>query len=200
MGEWAPEESSSSSAGRWVNPKDWEEVTEDKKPVKRFRFRVLSSVSTGAEVWGDDGKPYRAKTAKELSGIKPRQDGKFGPDKVKDVWAFVVLDVDADTEKVWTVHQATVRNALKSVTAEWGDPFGYDLVCKQGKSSDGKTIYSMTAHPSGKVPLGPAQAERWAALKAAGFDLEALWTGGDPFPSSGASGGGAADASSDIPF
>lgn len=205
MNEWAPEEADRSSGDRWVNPKKWPDVKEDGKTIKRFRFRVLSPVSTGVEWWGEDGKPGRAKDRSLVPHGTKFQPSKFNPGKFetpKDIWAFVVLDVDADTEKVWTVTQATIRNALKAVTAEWGSPFDYDLVCKQGKASDGKIAYSMTVHPSGKAPLGEAQAARWNALKAAGFDLEALWTGGDPFPSAPAASDSGANAGSsdDLPF
>ena len=204
MSGWAPEEQARSSSDRWVNPKKWEEVTEDKKPVKRFRFRVLTPVSVGWEVWGTDDKPHRAKTKAELASVELRDD-RFNPGKKeqpKETWAVGVVDVDAQMVKVWTFALATVKNAFRSVTAEWGSPFDYDLVCKQGKASDGKTVYSLTVHPSGKTPLAGAGADEWAAMKAAGFDLEAVWTGGDPFPSAPAASdsGGNVGAAGDLPF
>lgn len=200
---WAPEETSSSSGDRWVNPKKWEEVKEDGKVVKRFRFRVLTPVSTGLEGWTTENKPLRAK---HEGGIPPGtawQESRFNPgkqEKPKAAWAFAVLDVDADTEKVWVLTQATIKNAFKSVTAEWGSPFEYDLVCKQGKASDGKTVYSLTVHPSGKCPLKPEAAARWEQMKADGFDLEQVWCNGYPFPSAGASNAPAPAGDDEVPF
>ena len=200
---WAPEDEQRSSSDRWVNVKQWEEVKEDGKTVKRFRFRVLTPVSVGLEGWTSENKPLRVKFEGAIPPGTKWQESRFNPgreEKPKPTWAFAVLDVDADVEKVWTITQATIKNAFKAVTAEWGAPFDYDLVCKQFKTSDGKTAYSLTVHPSGKCPLKPEQSARWEKMKADGFDLEQVWVNGNPFPSSGSASGRAVANDNDVPF
>lgn len=208
---WAPEEEARSSADRHVRPKDWPEVSEGGSKFKKFRFRVLSSVSKGWSGWAEnDGKPkpVRAKTENGFPAGIRWQENKFNKGKLdapKEAWCFVVLDVDADTEKVWELTQFSIMKAFRSVVSEWGNPSEYDLVCKQGKSKDGKVEYTLTVHPSGKTPLDPAKAARWHELLEAGFDIEKMWTGGDPFPKAAPaahsdSGGTGSHGNDDLPF
>lgn len=212
MNEWAPEEQARSSSDRWVNPKKWGEVTRDKKTVKEWRGRILSSpVSVGYEVWGDDGKPHRSKTKAGLANITPRQDGKFGPDKIKLNWAIALGDIATDAVVVWTISQVSIQDALRGIVAKWGspeaknEPFGYDILVTQYKK-DGKTFYAMEVpgaeNGTARYACPPAIAAEWNALKAAGFDLEALWSGGDPFPSAPAASdsGGNVGSNNDLPF
>lgn len=207
---WAPEEQQRSSSDRWVNPKKWDEVVRDKKPVKEWRGRILSSpVSVGYELWGDDGKPHRAKNKADLSHIKPRQDGKFGPDKIKLVWAIAFGDIAANSVVVWTITQVSIHDALRSIVAKWGapeaknDPFGYDVLVTQYKK-DGKTFYAIEVPgaESGTARYACPQiiASEWDQMKRDGFDLEALWSGGDPFPSAGGSNSPAPPDNDDVPF
>ena len=135
MNEWAPAEESRSSSDRWVNPKKWTERAEKGRKFKSWRGRILSSpVSVGYEIWGEDGKPSRAKTAAGLAHIKPRQDGKFGPDKIKRQWAIAFGDVEAGQVVVWTIHQKMIQDGLAEKVTKWGkpenanEPFGYDVV------------------------------------------------------------------------
>ena len=212
MNEWAPAEESRSSSDRWVNPKKWTERAEKGRKFKSWRGRILSSpVSVGYEIWGEDGKPSRAKTAAGLAHIKPRQDGKFGPDKIKRQWAIAFGDVEAGQVVVWTIHQKMIQDGLAEKVTKWGkpenanEPFGYDVVVTQ-YVKDGKTLYSVDVpgaeDGTARYACPPAIEAEWTALKAAGFDLEALWTGGDPFPSAPAASGSGANVgtANDLPF
>lgn len=208
--EWVPEDEQRSGAERWVRPKDWMEARVDGQKVQLFRARLISSITKGYEVWGTDGKPHRAKTAEALSGVEPRADGKYGPDKVKEIWAGLFLDVDGDIEKCWTFSLWGVKSGLRSAISEWGAPesgtvFPYDFVFVKG-TDKGKTVYSVrvadAAKGTARYDLRPDQLERINGLYAAGFDLEAIFAGGDPFPSSTAASdsGGNVGADDSLPF
>lgn len=206
--DFIPKDEQRSSADRWVRTKDWPEAKVDGQKVNYFRARLISKITAGYEVWGDDGKPYRAKTKAGLSHIKPRQDGKFGPDKVNEIWAGLFLDVDADVEKVWTFSLWGVKSGLRSAIAEWGKPedgtiFPYDFVFQKGQEK-GKTVYSVKVADASKgtarYALKPEQVERINALFAAGFDLESIFDGGDPFPQAADGGASSVPDSGDLPF
>lgn len=205
---WVPEDEGRSSADRYVKPANWKEARIEGQAVQLWRARLASRIVRLWEVWDEDNKPHRAATKGELSHIKPRQEGKFGPDKVKEIWAALFLDVDADREVVWTISQWGVMSGLKEQIAEWGTPaegviFDYDFVFVKGKAK-GKTVYSVRVADASKgtarYPLTPEQVDRINALYSDGFDLEKLKTGGDPFPSAGASNAPAPAGDDDVPF
>ena len=206
---WVPEtDEGRSSAERYVKPANWKEAKMDGQTVQVWRARLASRIVRLYEVWDEDNKPHRAKTKGELSHIKPRQEGKFGPDKVKEVWAALFLDVDADRDVVWTISQWGVMSGLKEQIAEWGTPadgviFDYDFVFVKGKAK-GKTVYSVRVANASKGtarhPLKPEQVERINALYADGFDLNKLATGEDPFPPSGAGNAPSPAGDDEVPF
>ena len=200
-----------SSKDRYVNTKDWPEYVKDGQKFKAFRARIISRKSVGWEIWGADDKPHRGRTESDLANI-PRRDNKFEPgekEKPREVVAYLVLDIDADTEKLLPIHQWGIRKGLASEMAEWGVPssgevFDYDFLFIQRKDK-GKVVYEVkvadAAKGTAKYALQPEQLERIAALKAAGLNLDAYWDGGDPFPSATSSGDAAGSVdSSDLPF
>lgn len=210
---WVPEDEGRSNLDRYVKPKDWKEAKLDGQKVNMWRARLASRIVKMWEVWDEDSKPHRATTKAALSHITPRQEGKFGPDKVKEVWAALFLDIEADREVVWTITQFGVMSGLREQIAEWGTPaegviFDYDFVFVKGQSK-GKTVYSVRVADASKgtarYALTPEQVSRINALYADGFDLNKLAENGDPFPEahSGAdSAGGGADGQGggDLPF
>lgn len=206
---WVPEDEGRNSLERYVKPKDWKEAKLDGQKVNVWRARLASRIVKMWEVWDEDNKPHRARTKAELSHITPRQEGKFGPDKVKEVWAALFLDIEGDREVVWTITQFGVMSGLREQIAEWGTPangviFDYDFVFVKGQAK-GKTVYSVRVADASKgtarYALKQEQVERINALYADGFDLNKLADNGDPFPEA-AGGGGAADsqAGGDLPF
>jgi len=197
---------------RYVNVKDWKEVTKDGQKMKIFRARIISRKSQGWEVWSTDDKPHRGRTKDDIAHL-PLRDDKFNhgqKEQPKEVIAYLVLDIEADTEKLFPIHQWGIRKGLASEMTEWGVPqsgevFDYDFLFIQRKDK-GKTVYEVkvadAAKGTAKYALKPEQVERIAALKAAGLNLDAYWDGGDPFPSAPAASDSGANAGSsdDLPF
>lgn len=207
--QWIPDdEPKRSGKERWVRPKEWKEVKKDGQTMKVWRSRLVSRISKGYEVWDVDGKPHRSKTEAGLAHVQPRQDGKYGPDKVKEVWAALFWDVEAGTEKCFTFSQWGIKSGLREQITEWGTPdsgtvFDYDFVFVLA-TVNGKPGYKVhvadAAKGTARHPLPQEAQDSIAALYAAGFNLEALWEGGDPFPASGAATGGGVENDSDVPF
>lgn len=209
MTEWAPPDEGRSSAKRYVRPKDWAEYSEGGKKLKKFRFRVLTSVLKCWVGWPEGGRqPLRAETQNGFpagttwrkSQYKDEKSGEAKYDVPKEAWLFAVWDPEQSAVKVWELDQFSLMKAFRSVTQEWGSPFEYDLVAKQIQGTP--IAYELVVHPSGKTPLDAQAREAWAQLQADGFDLRKMLTGGDPFPSAAAGGGGGAGARSDdgVPF
>lgn len=181
---WAPEEPAlSKGPSRYVQPKNWLEVTENKVKVQVFRFRTLASAIAGVVVWGEDGKPYRFKAEADIPvGFKVRlQDKgkhKGKPELPKLFWAFPVWDYEQALVKVFEMTQQSLRDGIRGYIPEWGAPTGYDLVAKR-KMVDGFWEYSIVNQPP--KPLDENAVTAWSEAQAAGFDLSRLFDGGDPF-------------------
>jgi len=206
---WAPEEPEQGrrTSGRFVQPKNWMEVSEgtgkNRRTFQRFKCRVLGKAVAGVVAWTADNKPARFKSESEIPASfnwRLHGDGQHKGKKElpKGFWAFPVWDYEVNEVRVWEVTQAGLKDALRALTAnpEWGSPLGYDLTAtREGKGFD--TKYALAPSPKSAVPVEAAQA--WNDAVAAGFDLERLFSGGDPF-SAPAAAAGDAPAQEAVPF
>lgn len=140
-------------------------------------IRVLSSAVVGYEYWTEDSKPVRAK--QKWDGVpadcKEEDDGTF---KINHFWAFAVWNYDEKKVMILEITQKTVMQGIKALVENkrWGDPKNYDILITKTKDG-GKTSYQTQALP----PIGePDETIREAYAKKT-VNLEALFTGADPF-------------------
>lgn len=203
MSDWqVPEQiqTPGGGGGRFVQPKNWLEVKVGKQVVQQVRLRILGSPVAGLVGWTHDNKPLRARDA---AGFPAGQRWRMGKDskgqereeRPKEFWAMPVWEYgEAGSEsgvKVWEVPQAGIRDALRALVPIKGAPTGYDVVVQRsGKGFD--TKYSVTALDSSPIPTEALVA--WQQVQAAGFDLEALFDGGDPFSPAGPEAASVADS------
>lgn len=144
------------------------------------RLRILSSPVVGNEYWNNDNKPVRRHMGDpiDIGDIRPEKDGSLG--KVKHFWAMPVWDYKDSSIKILEITQNTIQKAIKELASDedWGSPIGYDLVInRQGEGL--KTEYGIVPKPA--KALDKSIVAAWKDLQEAGFDLEALFRGEDPF-------------------
>ena len=140
------------------------------------KFRVLSSAIVGYEYWTEDNKPVRSKTPidEEPTNIKRDKDGNYN---ISHFWAFVVWNYDAKRIQILELKQKGVMTYMQGLVNDemWGNPKGYDIVITR-KGSGFDTEYITTANPH--RPLDPEIQAKYENTK---INLEALFTGADPF-------------------
>lgn len=147
-------------------------------------LRILSSAVVGYVYWtnaGKDSKPVRS--AKPFNGIPVdiRVDKEGMPESIRHFWAFVVYNYDEERIQILEVTQKQVQTQLKAIVENqrWGDPKQYDItVNKSGTGFD--TEYVVQPNP----PIGPADPKIAEAYAQKTVNLEALFTGADPFAAS----------------
>ncbi len=135
------------------------------------KFRILSRPVLGWEDWTPDKKPVRYK----YSPKPPKAIVEARPPK--HFWSFIVWNYKDERIQILHLTQATVRDALHSLTEdkEWGAPFFYDIkINKTGEET--KTKYIVT----------PCQARPLAAhIQNAFYEtaccLDALFENANPF-------------------
>ena len=95
----------------------------------------------------------------------------------KHFWAFVVWNFDTKAVEILEITQTTIQTALEELihSEEWGDPLGYSITVNR-KGENLETEYSVV--PS---PAQPTPAPILEAYKEKPINLEALFTGGNPF-------------------
>lgn len=137
------------------------------------RFRILSKPIIGWLDWKDK-VPFRFQ-------MKSKPEKSFDPaKKVKHFWAFVVFDYSDKTTKVFEITQASIQSSIAnySKNEEWGAPFDYDItITRKGKDMD--TEYFVSPSPK-KILLD--EYKKIASAKP--VNLQALFTGGDPWATS----------------
>jgi len=140
------------------------------------KFRILSGAIVGYVDWQDleDGnrKPIRTKE-------KPKQS--FDPLKpCKHFWTFIVWDYRDEAIKILEITQVTIQDAIFNLHSDdnWGDPREYDLnIRKTGNKLE--TKYTIIPMPPKKLSV-----EIIKLFKETNINLEALYSGDDPFNSS----------------
>lgn len=157
------------------------------------RIRILSEPIMGTEGWTLPDEKH-----KKGLPVRVPMDVNFPPDsdidpkvRPKHWWALAIWDYADSKVKVWNVTQGTIQDAITAYdnNAKWGDVRGYDLaITRSGTMLE--TEYSVIAEPKTKLDTNIEDA--WERVKAAGFNLSALFTNGDPF--------GSVDAESAVAF
>jgi hypothetical protein len=146
-------------------------------------FLALASPIIGWQYWNTEKKPVRLRIEPvgnfaELPGIKVEDDGKY---KVQHFWAFPVIDVVDGKVKILEITQKSVQNDIRAYikNPRWGSPvMKYTFsVAKTGEKLE--TKYTVMANPLATVPQEWVQA--WNDTLTFGFNLDELFTGGDPF-------------------
>lgn len=147
------------------------------------KLRILSAPVFGHLYWTTDNKPVRSKTPFDGIPSDARLDeGKFKP---KFFWALAVYNYAAKAVQVWEITQASIQGPLEdlAMNSDWGDPREYDItVTKTGEKLD--TEYGVMPSPAKAVPE-----EAHKAYREAHINLEALFSGADPFNHSAGSEG-----------
>ena len=147
-------------------------------------LRVLSKQpAIGYEYWNEDGKPVRVKEKPAGTPADMRKKAPNGGDeRVKEFWAMVVFNVTTQKIEIWQVTQVAIKSAVQEYSrhAKYGHPSKYDLtVTRSGSGLN--TEYSVVADPPEAIA-----AEVIALAKQTPINLEALFTGGNPFEAAGA--------------
>ena len=139
-------------------------------------FRVLSSPIIGWVYWvtGVDGtrKPVRKRQDEKIVTAEVEDE-----EQVKHFWAMPVYNYEEEKIQILELTQATIQREIKSLAKDkdWGSPINYDLkVTKTGK--DKLTKY--TVNPKPAKPINPEIVKEYQAMK---INLEALYSGSDPF-------------------
>jgi len=150
-----------------------------KKNDKKYQFRVVSSAIVGYLYWNTEDKPVRLKQYPNPLPLDIKVRDKSTPQKeIKHFWAFVVIDREDGAIKVLELTQSTIMDFMKDAVddPQWGDPRGYDFSVKRFLGSNEMVKYTTTPCPH--KTLTP---EEQATIKATPVNLEALFSGGDPF-------------------
>lgn len=139
-------------------------------------IRILSSAIVGYEYWTKDKKPVRSKTMWEdiPTDIKVEDDGTV---KIKPFWAFVVWNYEAKKVQILEITQNTIMKGIKSLVdnPKWGDPKKYDIAIT--RIEENITSYNVQGEP----PIEEPTEEIMKAYKAKPINLNALYSGEDPF-------------------
>ena len=149
-------------------------ITEDAQ-----EFRVLASPIIGWEYFrqdGDKATPVRQKEAFEWVPADAKDDS-----KPKEFRAFPVWNHTLGKVQIMEITQQSIKKEmLKYIQDEenWGSPFKYDFrISRTGKWKE--TRYSLTALPKSKFES--ESDEKGAFELAKGINLDALYSGDDPF-------------------
>lgn len=98
--------------------------------------------------------------------------------KAKHFWAMTVWNYNTNSIEILELVQAKMQKSIRDTSSEpeWGNPVNkYDFVItKSGKGME--TEYSMTA-----IPPSPTLPEITKAIKEKPINLNALFSGGNPF-------------------
>ena len=164
------------------------------------RFKILSDAPVvGYELWFEKNEggqvPRRLPSEPDdqlIAELEAEVGGKLriyedGRKAITLFIAFFVYDYEAKAIKVFSAAQKAIQRELDRLTA---DPDYADLslwdcqVTRKGQLLE--TRYSVDMKPTRAVGAVAAEVEEtWEKAKAAGADLEALFTGGNPLPSAG---------------
>jgi len=152
-------------------------------------FRILSPVTVGMEFWvtKDDGKgrtPVRRKMDEEIKITELEENPKSGElDMPKHFWACVAWNRSAEKIQILHITQASIRKAIAALERSkgWGDAREYDItVTREGQGFD--TEYSTMPEPKAKV-----EKKILDIYENTKINLEALFSGDDPFKVEGES-------------
>jgi len=150
------------------------------------RFRIMSSPIMGYVYWVGDGqnrKPVRVKIGINIEVSQLEADPRTGETALpKHFWAMIVYDYVSEKAKILEITQKGIQKSLTALAKDkdWGSPVGtdgYDIVItREGEGFD--TEYQIQPKPRKKLEDGVEQ-----YVKDMKINLEALYTGDDPFSS-----------------
>lgn len=162
-------------------PKDYEVPVAPSNYMKfqkgMNKFRILSPAVLGYEYWTKDNKPVRSKEEFEYIPEDIKLENGV-PTAIKHFWAFIVWNYNEKMIQILQITQSTIQQGIKlGVDLREGNATNNDIgVTRKGDGFD--TVYEVQfADPT---PVAP-EIER--AFKARKINLEALFTGEDPFAS-----------------
>jgi len=140
------------------------------------KIRIMSSAITGYIYWTKEDKPVRSpEYPAHTPNIKTDENGKT---KIQHFWAFVVWDYAGEGAiKIMEVTQAGIRDSLLNLVndTDWGDPKNYDIkITKTGQKLE-------TRYQVSPVPHREAPANAVTEYLGMNINLNALYSGGDPF-------------------
>lgn len=144
---------------------------------EKNKFRVVSSAVIGYEYWNKDNKPVRLKEYPENLPHDIRKNDNGTPTEIKHFWAFAVIDRYDNSIKLLEVTQKGIMREIQNLVSneDWGLPQGYDInVIREGDGLDTKYTVQPTPHKE-------LTADEQNIIKNNPVNLEALFTGGDPF-------------------
>lgn len=180
---WFPPDVDTNAGGKYLNIKK-------AQLGREVRFRILGEPINGYLAWGKKRDVQGAKDMplrwrrgdKAPRGYTYQLDAQTGELRAPQQFvAFPVWDYVAKRVRVMELTQVSILKMLKAYadSVDWGSPTEYDMGITRS-DDQGKTSYSVQAKP--KLPLADEAANEWTAMKAAGFNLAALFDGKDPFP------------------
>ena len=141
-----------------------------------IKFRVISDAIFGFEYWREDKKPVRVKNAPKDKPIDVRleDDGSY---KIKPFLAFAAIDRWDNLIKVVTITQSGVMKQIESYfnSEDWGDPKNYDL------SINGTGQMKERRYTTIAIPPKPLTDDENKLISENPVNLNALFSGGDPF-------------------
>lgn len=136
-------------------------------------IRILSSAVVGYEYFNNENKPVRSKEPFEDMPTDIKKDG-----KIKPFWAFVVWNYQTKSVQILELTQKSIMSVIKALVdnPKWGDPKMYDIAIT--KSGEGLETEYIT---QGEPPIAEPSEEIKSAYAKKPINLEALFTGEDPF-------------------
>lgn len=164
-------------------PADYSVPASENKYMKLVKgdnkFRILEKPIFGWEAWTEDAEgkhPVRFKM-----DAKPVDLRQYKDQKVSHFWAMPVWDFNSEAILVLQITQKTIQQALEGFARneDWGSPLGYNITVNRKGDTQLTTEYTVTPSPHSDVPMDAE--DQFASLKAGGFDISRLYTGGDPF-------------------
>lgn len=147
------------------------------------KFRILDKPIFGMEFWIEkDGKRHPERRTMDQK-IDPKElpfDVKTNKKVVpKHFWCFPVWNYTTEQIELLEITQKTLMQSITELSQneDWGSVYGYDMnVNKAGEGLE--TTYTLT--PSPKKPLDPGMKQLYKDMH---INLEAMFTGDDPFSS-----------------
>jgi len=140
-------------------------------PNDKATIRIISLPVEGIEVWKDK-KPLRWKFAGEMP-----KEAYSADDKPKPFAAFGVWHYEAKQYKIYQCSTRSVLQELANLNEVEGDPLSYDItITRKGASLDTK-YYVKSSKPTELTEEVLQASQEFAA----NVDLEALFTGENPF-------------------
>ena len=140
------------------------------------KFRILSKPIMGYEFWneGKDGNrvPLRFKMDEQIPVEKLDE-----PENGKHFWAMVVWNFKHERVQILEITQKGILRTLRGLAQdpEWGSPLKYNItVNRKGESL--QTQYDTVPNPPSDAPEVALE-----QLKQMNINLEALFSGDDPF-------------------